>query len=123
MFEKYIPTCIINCIQQYYLTYEIFKETKSLFNTLDCIYIHFSYPSKNQRLIEMQKQLSLKILTIGRISDTRWNCRYKNCEAVIQSYQAIVNVLQEEIEEEMDKDVNEAIGIFIYINLHYFFAI
>ncbi|XP_060863223.1 zinc finger MYM-type protein 1-like [Metopolophium dirhodum] len=87
------------------------KETKCLFNTLDSLYVHFSYPTKNQRLIDMQKKLGLKIKTIGRMSDTRWNCWYKNCDAILDCYQAIIHVLQEEIENENDKDVNEAIGI------------
>lgn len=56
----------------------------------------------------MQKKLGLKIKTIGRISDTRWNCRYKNCDAILDCYQAIIYVLQEEIENDNDKDVNEA---------------
>lgn len=38
---------------------------------------------------------------------------YENCEAVIRCYPEIINVLQEEIKDEMDKDVNEAIGIFL----------
>uniref|UniRef100_A0A2S2QNB5 Zinc finger MYM-type protein 1 n=1 Tax=Sipha flava TaxID=143950 RepID=A0A2S2QNB5_9HEMI len=88
------------------------KETRCLFNTLDSLYVHFSYPTKNQRLIDMQKKLGLKIKTIDKISDTRWNCRYKNCDAILDCYQAIIHVLQEEIENENDKDVNEAIGIF-----------
>lgn len=38
----------------------LFKETRCLFNTLDSLYVHFSYPTKNQRLIDMQKKLGLK---------------------------------------------------------------
>lgn len=64
----------------------LFKDTRCLFNTLESIYVHFSYPTKNQQLIDMQKKLGLKIKTIGKISDTRWNCRYKNCDAVLDCY-------------------------------------
>lgn len=40
---------------------------------------------------------------------------YENCETVIGCYPEIINVLQEEIKDEMDKDVNEAINIFLNI--------
>lgn len=46
-----------------------------------------------------------------RLSDTRWNCRYWNIESVTNSYIAIIQALEEEIENEDDRGVNEAIGI------------
>ena len=46
-----------------------------------------------------------------KICDTRWICRYKNCEAIIYNYKAIVNALQKEVEDQYDKDVVQAIGI------------
>lgn len=58
--------------------------------------------------------MGLKIKTIGRISNTRWNCRYKNCEALKQCFKSILSVLKMEIENEADRDVNEAIGIMSY---------
>ncbi|XP_050540735.1 zinc finger MYM-type protein 1-like [Daktulosphaira vitifoliae] len=87
------------------------KETRCIFNTLESIYNNFSYPTKNQQLIVMQKKLGLKFKTIGRIIDTRWNCRYNNCDAVLDCNQAIIHDLQEENDDDNDKDVNSALGI------------
>lgn len=46
-----------------------------------------------------------------RICDTRWICRYKNCEAIIHIYKSIVAVLQKEVDDQYDKDVAQAIGV------------
>jgi hypothetical protein len=35
-----------------------------------------------------------------RLSDTRWNCCYRNIESVNNSYKAIIQALEEEIENE-----------------------
>ncbi|KAL4125788.1 hypothetical protein QTP88_010028 [Uroleucon formosanum] len=74
------------------------KETRHVFNTLESLYIHFSHPSKNQKLIEIQTKLGIKYTSMIRLSDTRWNC-------------PIIQALEEEIENEDDRGVNEAIGI------------
>jgi hypothetical protein len=52
----------------------------------------------------MQKQLGIKSTQIGSLNDTRWNCRFKNCEAVLYNYKAIMNVLQEEIKNKILKN-------------------
>lgn len=79
-------------------------------------------------MIKIQKNLGIKKKSITRLSDTRWNCRYKNCEAVMSSYKAILSALRNEIENESDKDVNEALGkyfdyfsIIVSIILHFQF--
>lgn len=54
--------------------------------------------------------MGVKKKSITRLSNTRWNCCYRNCEAVMSSFKAIVDTLINEIENESDKDVNEAIG-------------
>ncbi|KAL4131439.1 hypothetical protein QTP88_008752 [Uroleucon formosanum] len=87
------------------------KETRHVFNTLESLYIHFSHPSKNQKLIEIQTKLKIKYTSMIRLSDTRWNCRYRNIESVKASYKTIIQALEEEIENEDDRGVNEAIGI------------
>lgn len=63
----------------------------------------------------MQNKLGIKKQNIIRVSDTRWNCRYKNCEAVLSCYEAIIRVLEEEVENQNDRDVNEAIGNYTCI--------
>jgi hypothetical protein len=46
-----------------------------------------------------------------RLIDTRWNCRYRNIESVKNSYKAIIQALEQKIENEYDRGVNEANGI------------
>ncbi|KAL4154146.1 hypothetical protein QTP88_001979 [Uroleucon formosanum] len=82
------------------------KETRHVFNTLESLYIHFSHPSKNQKLIEIQTKLGIKYTSMIRLSATRWNCRYRNIESVKASYKAIIQALEEEIENEDDRGVN-----------------
>lgn len=90
-----------------------FSESKTCFNVLEAIYVHFSEPSKNKKLCEMQKKLGLNKGNVLRICDTRWVCRYKNCVAMVNNYSSILNIFNEEIEEQIDKDVTRALGIFI----------
>jgi len=80
-----------------------------VFNTLESLYVHFTHPSKNQKLTVIQTKLGIKHTTMILLSDTRWNCRYRNVESVKNSYKAIIQALEEEIENEDDKEVNEAI--------------
>lgn len=61
----------------------------------------------------MQKQLGIKSTQIGCLSDTRWNCRYKNCKAVLHNYRPIINCVKEEIDNQMDRNANEAFGKFM----------
>lgn len=88
---------------------------QSIFNILEAIYVHFSRPSKNNELKEIQKKLGLQKGTVIRVCDTRWVCRFKNCESILKNYEAIVNALQIEIEVQADRDVAQAIGN-IHIN-------
>lgn len=62
----------------------------------------------------MQTKLQIKIKSLSRISDTRWSCRYTNCQMVIEHYKAIIIVLQEEIDKNDDKNIAQAIGQFIF---------
>jgi len=57
------------------------------------------------------KKLGLENKNYQAISNTRRNCRYKNYEALKQCCKSILSVLNKEIENEADRDVNEAIGI------------
>jgi undecaprenyl pyrophosphate synthase len=62
------------------------------------IHVHFSHLSKNEKLTEIQTKLGIKHTTMIRLSDTRWNCYYRNIESVKNSYKAIIQALEEEIE-------------------------
>ncbi|KAL4104832.1 hypothetical protein QTP88_020108 [Uroleucon formosanum] len=87
------------------------KNARCVFNTLEMIYVHFARPSNNTKLGKIQLDLGLKKGSILRVCDTRWVCRFNNCEAMIRNYTAIIEYLSNEIEEQSDKDVVEAIGI------------
>ncbi|XP_022162586.1 zinc finger MYM-type protein 1-like, partial [Myzus persicae] len=56
------------------------KSSVLFFNTLESLYIHFSRPSSHHKLINIQKQLGIKPREIMQISDTRWACRFENCD-------------------------------------------
>jgi len=55
-------------------------------------------------------KLGLKKGTVMRICDTRWVCRYKNCESMLNNYNAIVQFLTTEINEQNDKNAPQAFG-------------
>jgi len=87
------------------------QSAQAAFNILEAVYVHFSRPSKNTKLIEIQKKMGLfKSTTVMRVCDTRWVCRYKNCESIINNFESIVKALKEEVEDQADKDVAQAIG-------------
>lgn len=81
-----------------------------MFNCLESIYIHFSMPTNNFKFKEIQKQLGLKKISITAISDTRWNCRVKNCTSVKLNFKAIIEALKEKIENSNDRDISQALG-------------
>lgn len=74
-------------------------------------YVHFSHPSNNSELVKIQLQLGLKKENILRVCNTRWVCRYKNCESMMKNYSAILNFLNNEVDVQANKDCVEAIGI------------
>lgn len=87
-----------------------FKSARNVFNILEAVFVHFSRPSNHLKLSEIQSKLGIKKGNILRICDTRWVCRYKNCEAMLNNYTAIVDFLNYEVEEQADKDVAQAMG-------------
>lgn len=81
-----------------------------MFNGIEAVFVHFSNPSKNAKLIEVQENLKIKKSTLMRVCDTRWICRFKNCESIINNFECIIQILQEEIVSDSDKNVSQAIG-------------
>ncbi|KAL4098360.1 hypothetical protein QTP88_022989 [Uroleucon formosanum] len=71
---------------------------------------------KGVKLISIQFKLELRKGNVLRICDTRWVCRFKNCDAMIKNYPAILKFLINEVEEQNYKDAVEAIGILSQIN-------
>ncbi|XP_025410974.1 zinc finger MYM-type protein 1-like isoform X1 [Sipha flava] len=92
-------------------TCKYLKYLRKLFNGLEAIYVHFSYPSKNKKFNEIQNLLGLKKKSLVQLSETRWACRFKSCSSVIQNYGVLIQSLKEEIDAQKNKDVAEAIGI------------
>ncbi|KAL4131560.1 hypothetical protein QTP88_008853 [Uroleucon formosanum] len=70
------------------------KRAQSIFNTLEMVYVHFSRPSNNTKLNEVQSKLGLK-----------------KGNSMIKNYSSILEFLKNEVEAQMDKDAIEAIGI------------
>jgi len=61
-------------------------------------------------LSTIQNKLGLKITKIEKLSDTRWVCRYKSCNALIQNYNSVLMALDNEILDQKSNDVAQAIG-------------
>ena len=53
----------------------------------------------------------MKKTTLSQLSDTRWICRFKSCDAVIKNFNAITKVLNDEIDDQQSKCVAQAIGM------------
>ncbi|XP_050065782.1 zinc finger MYM-type protein 1-like [Aphis gossypii] len=87
------------------------KDARNLFNGLEALYVHFSQPTKNKKMTDIQEKLGVKKTKIPQLSDTRWVCRYKSCNSVIANFKPILYILDEEIELQKDKDVAQAIGL------------
>lgn len=49
-----------------------------------------------------------------RVSDTRWICRFRNCQSIINNFEALIRILREEIDINNDKNVAQAIGMNKY---------
>lgn len=54
--------------------------------------------------------MNITQLTITRLCETRWACRFKNCITVLNNFGAIIQILEEEIDEDASRDVPQAIG-------------
>lgn len=86
--------------------------SKSFFNGLESLYIHFSQPGYHESLKKIQISLGIRSnREMGSLSTTRWNCRYENCRAVLTNYEAIKTCLELEISDNYDKHSVEAIGL------------
>lgn len=78
---------------------------------MEALYVHFSHPTRNVKLTDLQLKLNMKKTTLSQLSDTRWICRFKSCDAVIKNFNAIAQVLNDEIDDQQSKCVAQAIGM------------
>lgn len=74
------------------------------------MYILLCLLLNNYTFLEIKNKLKIKNKSITRISDTRWSCRYHNCKVIMENYPALIEVLNEEIEDNNDRDVAQAKG-------------
>jgi len=81
-----------------------------VFNGIEAVFVQFSHPSKNAKLIEVQENLKIKKSTLMPVCGTRWICRFKNWGSIMNTFECIIQILQEEIVSESDKNVAQAIG-------------
>uniref|UniRef100_A0A2S2PNG2 Zinc finger MYM-type protein 1 n=2 Tax=Schizaphis graminum TaxID=13262 RepID=A0A2S2PNG2_SCHGA len=100
---------------------KLVKETRIVFNCLESLYVYFSHPSNNIKFKEVQEELGIKKTLLTRLSDTRWNCRAKNCTSVKSNFKAIITVLKNEIDSSNNKDALQAIGILSILKKPSFF--
>lgn len=70
-----------------------------------------SQPSSHKKFIDLQRSIGTKVSELTRLSDTRWNCRAENCEAVRKNYSSIIELLREEIEQNENRNAIEAVGL------------
>ncbi|XP_029347858.1 zinc finger MYM-type protein 1-like [Acyrthosiphon pisum] len=94
---------------------KLVKDTRIVFNCLETLYVYFSHPGNDAKFTEIQVKLGIKKTSLTRLSDTRWNCRVRNCVAVKLNFKAIVTLLNDEINSSTNKDVVQAMGIMTII--------
>jgi len=70
----------------------------------------FHFLQEKIKLQDIQNELGLKNRSMTHLSDTRWVCRYKNCDVILNNFKAILQVLNEEIEANYYRNVSQAIG-------------
>lgn len=74
------------------------------------LYVCFSQPGTNKELINLLSEMKIKPLSITRLCETRWACRFKNCDAVLNNFGALIKILMKEVDEGVNRDVPQAIG-------------
>ena len=63
------------------------------------------------KLTDLQLKLNMKKTTLSQLSDTHWICCCKSCDAMIINFNAIAQVLNNEIDDQQSKCVAQAIGM------------
>jgi len=85
IFRKHQALIIINS--------NYFSVLKNVFYTLEMLYVHVSPPLNCSKLISIQSKLELRKDSVLRICDTRWVCRFKNCDSMIKNYPGILKFI------------------------------
>lgn len=85
----------------------------TFFNIVEALYVYFF--GNHAYFMKVYDALGIKTSReIGSLSSTRWNCRYENCKTVLNNFDTIKDVLEEEIIQIQDNSV-EALGILACI--------
>lgn len=87
-----------------------FSTALGFFDTVETLHIHFSRPGLHAELKKNQESLSIKFGELHSLSETRWACRFENCRAIINNYEDIKTVLEDEASSRQSRSV-ESIGL------------
>lgn len=114
--EKYPTAVYFHCVAHKLVlivtdTCKHIRSSVFLFKFIRIAICSFFSTSHSQYIYFNVKKLELKLHGIIQISTTRWACRYKNCHNFNINYEATINVLQEEINNNKNKYVDKAFNL------------
>lgn len=95
---------------------------RKFFNILESLYVHFAEPGSHHTLKSTIDLLGVKPFEITQLSDTRWICRFANCQKVVKQYQTIIEALEREIDDNSDLKSVTASGILTAMKKYDFIA-
>lgn len=65
------------------------------FSLLESLYVFISSSVPHAVFVTKQKELGQRVVELKQLSDTRWSCRYSSIKAVLSSFSALVQALEE----------------------------
>jgi hypothetical protein len=71
------------------------KSAGEFFALVELLYVFITRQKVHEIFIRLQKERDLSIRELGRLSDTRWACRYRNIAVIIERFDVIIDVLCE----------------------------
>ncbi len=98
------------------------RSCMTFFNTLESLYVHFAEPGSHHTLKTTMNLLGVKPFEISQLCDTRWICRFVNCQNVVKNFQTIIEALEKEVADSADRKSVEASGILTAMKKYDFIA-
>ena len=65
------------------------------FSLLETLYVFISSSVPHSIFVTKQKDLGQRVVQLKQLSDTRWSCRYSSIKAVLSSFSALVQTLEQ----------------------------
>jgi len=62
---------------------------------VEVLYVFLTRQKVHEVLVRRQVEMGLVVRELGRLSDTRWTCRYRNIAMLHERYDVILAVLEE----------------------------